>query len=378
MIQELQNSATPTVTIMEVVHLLKCKWKILVSVPLATGVAALGFSFLITPKFTASAQIMIPQTQSAASALLGSLGGLAGAAGGAIPGLKNPADQWIGLMRSRTVADALVDNFHLMERYKKTHRFEAREQLASHTVIAAGKDSLIDISVEDIDPAIASAMTSAYIEELQKLSKSLAVSEAAQRRLFFQKQLEESKEQLIRAETALQQGGVSEKAMMITPETAIGNIARLKAQITATEVQISVLRGYMTDNNSQLQASQRELASLRTQLARIDRPDNPVAGKPDDASGVAYIARLRNFKYYETLFELMARQYELARADEAKDGALIQVVDPAQTPEWKSSPKRGVLTVMSALSGLVACIAYFLIRQHLSMQPKARKSLSEK
>ncbi|RZS47477.1 GumC family protein [Sphaerotilus mobilis] len=358
-------SGNQAITILDIFKILRKRWLFVVFGPLIIGVSALGFSFMITPKYTASAQIMIPQTQSTASALLGSLGGLAGAAGGAIPGLKNPADQWIGLMRSRTVGDALVDRFSLLDRYKRVHRFEAREQLSIQTSISSGKDSLIDISVEDVDPKVAAEMTTAYIEELQKLSKSLAVSEAAQRRLFFQKQLEEAKEQLLAAELALQRGGVSEQALMASPETAVGTVARLKAQITAAEVQISVMSGSMTENNALLQASRRELDSLRAQLARVDRPTSSSGASKDiranEASGDAYIARLRNFKYYETLFELMARQYELARADEAKDGALIQVVDPAQIPEWKSSPKRGIIAVMSTLSGLIACVAAVLI-----------------
>ncbi|MEX8513665.1 MAG: GNVR domain-containing protein, partial [Leptothrix ochracea] len=336
---------------------------IVLGMPLGVAVLVLGLSFLITPKFAATTQIMLPQQpQSGAAALLGSLGGggLGGAAG-AIAGLKNPADQWIGLLKSRTVQDGMVARFHLRERYESKYQFQARQTLEGLTQIKSGKDGLISISVEDHDPATAMAMADAYIDELQKLSKTLAVTEAGQRRLFFEIQLKEAKEQLIKAEVALRQSGVSESVLKTSPDAAVAVLAQIKAQVAAAEVKVAVMRGQFTTDSPDLKQAQLELTSVRSQLAKAEQNDP----KSAQGSGSQYVARFREFKYQETLFELLARQFEMAKADEAKDGAIIQVVDKATLPEWKSSPKRGMMTVLAGVLSLILGTAFVLIRQAL-------------
>lgn len=326
--------------------------------PSAVAAAALAVSFLMPLKFTANAQMLLPQQQqSGAAALLGSLGGLAGAAAGAA--LKNPADQWIGFLKSRTVQDAMIERFHLRERYEAEYLFQARNTLGGSSVFTSGKDGMIDIAVTDREPKMAADMANAYIEELQKLSKTLAVSEAAQRRVFFEGQLKDAKDNLIKAETALRSSGINESALKTTPEAAVTALAQLRAQVTAAEVKVSVMRGQVTQTNPEFQVALSELSSLRDQLARVERNDSSASQK----SGAEYISRYRDFKYYETLFELMARQYELAKSDEAKDGALIQVVDAALIPEWKSGPKRGLITVLTFMMTLTFTVIYVLLRE---------------
>lgn len=331
-------------------------------IPLAAGVLTLAASFLLTPVFTASGQIMAPQQQQGtAAALLGSLGGLAGA-GGAIAGLKNPADQWVGLLKSRTISDAMIERFKLQQRYDLEYVFQTRDKLTDRTKITAGKDGLIDIEVTDEDPKTAADMANAYVEELSKLSNTLAVSEAAQRRLFFERQLNQAKEGLVKAEVALRQGGINESVLKTTPAAAVAGIADLRAQISAAEVRLQVMEGRYTPNAPELRQVQLELASLRRQLAQVEKADPTLA----TSSGADYVARYREFKYYETLFDMMARQFELAKADEAREGALIQVVDRAVPPEWKSAPKRATLAVGATFAVFFLMLLIVLTRNALA------------
>ena len=331
-------------------------------IPLAAGVLTLAASFLLTPVFTASGQIMAPQQQQGtAAALLGSLGGLAGA-GGAIAGLKNPADQWVGLLKSRTISDAMIERFKLQQRYDLEYVFQTRDKLNDRTKITAGKDGLIDIEVTDEDPKTAADMANAYVEELSKLSNTLAVSEAAQRRLFFERQLNQAKEGLVKAEVALRQGGINESVLKTTPAAAVAGIADLRAQISAAEVRLQVMEGRYTPNAPELRQVQLELASLRRQLAQVEKADPTLA----TSSGADYVARYREFKYYETLFDMMARQFELAKADEAREGALIQVVDRAVPPEWKSAPKRATLAVGATFAVFFLMLLIVLTRNALA------------
>jgi uncharacterized protein involved in exopolysaccharide biosynthesis len=351
----------PEVSLLDLLLTLLANWRLVVLTPLLLGLLALGVTFLMKPRFTATTQIMTPQQQqTGVAAMLGSLGGLAGAAGG-LAGLKNPADQWIGMLKSRTIQDAMVDRFGLMKHYDAEYRFHARQGLEGSTIIKAGKDGLISVSVEDTDPDLARQMADAYIEELRKLSTSMALTEASQRRLFFETQLKQARDRLIEAETALRGSGVNESVLKTQPEAAVGALAQLKAQITASEVRLTVMRDQYAPDSAELKAAQTELASLRSQLGRAEQAD----GSSAKGAGSDYVQRYRMFKYYEMLFELLAKQYELAKSDESRDGAVIQVVDKAVLPEWKSSPKRGQIAVLvTALSALLLSV-FVLARQAL-------------
>ncbi len=369
--QSTSNTRTPEspsdeISLLEIFVTVRKNVKLLTLAPLISAAVAVAGSFAITPKFTASTQIMPPQQQqSSAAALLGSLaGGLSSATG-----LKNPSDQWVGLLKSRTIADGLITKFDLKTRYETEFMFEARKSLENNTKISAGKDSLIDIEVTDEDPQVAADIANAYVSELQNLSKHLAVSEAAQRRLFFERQLAEARDNLITAETALQESGVSANILKTSPEAALSGVAQLKAQITAAEVNLSVLRGSMTENSPQVRQAAIEISSLKSQLDGLEKSDK-ASGRGGD-----YIQKFRNFKYYETLFELLARQYELAKSDEAKEGAIIQVVDAAQIPEWKSSPKRAIFALSAFALGLFSCIVFLLIQPTLLNLRKSSQRL---
>lgn len=335
--------------------------RLLVFGPLVVGLAAFGIASFIPPKFTATTRMLPPQQQQGIAAMLTSqlnvLSGLAGAAG---VNIKNPADTYVALIKSRTVADGLIDRFDLMTVYEEKYREQTRLELEKHTTVTAGKDGLIKIEVDDKDPKRAADLANGYVDELHKLTGALALTEAQQRRLFFEKQLQLVQENLKKAEFALAQTGASESLLKSAPQAVVEAIARLKAQVTAQEVRLATMRGYSTEENPQWQLAQRELSSLRAQLTEAER------GQPSkNTSGSDYLNRFRDFKYQETLFELMAKQYEVARLDEAREGALIQVVDSALMPERKSKPRRGQIAILAALAAGFVLLPFIFIRDSM-------------
>jgi uncharacterized protein involved in exopolysaccharide biosynthesis len=104
-----------------------------------------------------------------------------------------------------------------------------------------------------------------------------------------------------------------------------------------------------------VQQQQNALAALRAQLLRLERTADPQGG-PD------YVSKYREFKYQETLFDLFAKQYELARVDESREGALVQVVDAATPPEKRSKPKRAIVALIATLVAGAALAALLLVR----------------
>jgi tyrosine-protein kinase Etk/Wzc len=329
--------------------------RLLVLGPLAVGLAALGISFMIPPTYTAKTQFLPPQQQqSSASALVQALG--VGAIGGLSAGLgiKNPADQYIAFLKSQSIQDAMVDRFDLLKRYDTKFRVDARKALLENTKITSGKDGIIALEIADKDPKVAADMANAYVDELRRMMNRLALTEAQLRRSFFEKKLKEAKENLSLAEELLRGTGVSSGVLKTSPGSAVEVVARLKAGVTVQEIKVASMRGYLADTSPEFVQAMKELTVLKAQLTNAE--------KSDTASGDGlYVSRYREFKYQETLYELFAKQYELARVDESREGAAVQVVDNALPPEKKSKPQKAQIATIAALaSGFVFLLFVFL------------------
>jgi tyrosine-protein kinase Etk/Wzc len=336
-------------------------------------IAGLLAFFVVAPTFTGNAVIMPPQQQqSGVSALLGEFGALASMAGsgGGSLGIKNPSDLYIGLLQSNSVADDLIKKFNLMNLYHAKRLSGARAALASRSKIVSQKDGLIKISVEDRDPHRAAALANAYADELHDLNSRLAITEASQRRLFFEQQLAQEKDRLADAEVALKQ--TEESTGVISPtgqtETAIRQIAGLQAEITSREVQLDALRTSSTEQNPDVVRLNTQLDSLRSQLRDLESGHGK--HEPGDISittanvpsvGLVYIRKEPDVKYHQLLFDLLARQYEAAKIDEAKAAPVIQVVDPALVPDWKSGPKRLLWLLVGGFLGFFLSCTWVLV-----------------
>lgn len=351
--------ADDEIDLLDLLHTVVDNLRLLILGPLAIGLTALGISFTIAPTFTAKTSFLPPQQQqSAAASMLASLGALGGLAGAAT-GLKNPSDQYVAFMKSNTIKDALIDRFDLMTRYEAEFRASARTALDASVQIASGKDGLITVTVDDTDPQMAADIANAHVQELTQLLGRLAVTEAQQRRQFFEQQLALAKDKFTQAEIALQQTGVSSSVLKSNPASAVAAVAGLQAQITAQEVKIGAMRGYLAETAPDFKQAMTELANLRTQLARQEKDQPAGAGEGD------YVTKFRDYKYQETLFELFAKQYEMARIDESREGATIQVLDAAEPPELKSKPKKALIAVIATLASGFALLLFVFVRQAL-------------
>ncbi|MBE7419320.1 MAG: lipopolysaccharide biosynthesis protein [Ideonella sp.] len=362
------DDADEGIDLFEVLALVRQHAKLLTLGPLAAGLVALGIAFVIPPTFTATTTFLPPQQhQGGVASVLSQLGPLAGLAGAAA-GVRTPADQYVALMHSVTVSDRIVDQFKLMQEYDEEFRVEARKELAKNVRITVGKkDGLITVEVDDKSPQRAAEMANQYVSELRRMTSTIAVSEAQQRRVFFEHQLQETKGRLTAAQEALRASGFDAGAIKAEPKAAAEGYARLRAEVTAAEVRLQAMRGSLADDTPEVRQQQAMLTALRGQLARLEQSSDVNAG-PD------YVGKYREFKYQETLFDLFARQYELARVDESREGALIQVVDVAQPPERKSRPKRGLVAVVTTLATAVVLLAGLLMRDSWRRGRQARES----
>lgn len=357
------QEAEDEISLLDLLQTIVDNLRLLVLGPLAVGVTALGISFLIPPTYTAKTQFLPPQQQqSAAASMLASLGSLGGLAG-AVGGIKNPADQFLAYMKSVTLQDSLIERFKLLERYEAKTKTDARLALTGNVRAASGKDGLISVEVDDENPQFAADLANAHVEELAKLLSKLATTEAQQRRLFFEKQLNLAKNKLIQSEIALKATGVSGSVLKSNPASAVAAVAGLQAAVTAQEVKLGAMRGYLAETAPELKLAVGELINLRAQLIKQEK-DTPVHGAKATTEG-DYIAKYREFKYHESLFELFSKQFELAKVDEAREGAVIQILDEAQAPDKKSKPKKVMITFIATLFAGFTLLFYVFIRQAL-------------
>ncbi len=369
--------------------LAKHKKKILIY-PVAFGIAGLAISLAMPNVYKANTKILPPQqSQSTASAMLSQLGGLAGGAGAAL-GIKSPNDLYIALLKSRVLTDKLIQRFDLQKRYEAKFLDATRLRLDASSTIASGKDGLITIEFDDKDPKIAAAIANAYVEELTVLTSKFALTEASQRRVFFEKQLEMTKDKMIAAETALS-SGIDSKGMMSVDaqsKAVLETVAHLRANISAKQIQLKAMQAFVTPSNNEYKRANQELLGMQNELAKLENgsgsnpsvksesvtPSNEVAsnaGKPLTTSA-NNVQLLRDVKYYQMLYEMLSKQYEVARLDEAKDIPLIQVLDKAIEPERKFKPQRALITLAAVFFGFILALVVAFVSEAMN-QPKTNE-----
>jgi len=273
-------------------------------------------------------------------------------------GIKSAGDMYVALFGSRTVEDALIQRFGLMARYRTKKISDTRKELEDRSTVVLGvRDGLIRISVTDRDPRYAADIANGYVEEFRKISANLAITEASQRRAFFQQQLLEANQNLATAEESMKHTEQTTGVLQVDSQarSLIESAAALRGQIVAKEVELSAMRSYATEDNPQMIVADQQLAALKAQLAKLAGSDMnssseimmPRGNIP--AATMEYIRKLRDVKFYETITELIAKQFEMAKLDEARQGTLVQVVDVALPPDKKSSPPRTLILILATL-----------------------------
>lgn len=367
-------------SLLDILLLTAAKKRFIARFVIGAAILATVVAFLLPVHYEAKIVLLPPsQNSSMGSSLLGQLGGLgslgslASLAGGSF---KNPTEMYVSLLTSRTVEDSIVYRFELMKEYRKKRVSDARTELEHCTTVVAGsKDGLIRLSVEDRDPKQAAALAAAYVDEFRKLSASLAITEAARRRLFFEQQLDQAKTRLTDAEDAMTKMQQNTGVLQIDSQARalVEAAAVLRGQVVAKEVEIEGMRSFATEDNPNLILAKQELSALQTQLDRVagSHPDpgsdiNLSKGRVTTA-GMEYLRRLRELKYQETVFELLAKEFEVAKLDEAREGSIIQVVDAAIPPDKKSSPHRSWIIMGVTVLAMFLAPALVVFRNRFAL-----------
>ena len=371
------SQAETEVSLLDILVLLLERKRFIVRFVLGAAVLATVVALVLPVQYEAKIVLLPPaQNSSMSSALLGQLGNLASLAslaGGSL-GIKNPADMYVSFLSSRTVEDAMIQRFGLMKEYHEKRMSDTRKAFERRTTAVAGtKDGLIRISVEDRDPKRAAELANGYVEEFRRLSATLAITEAARRRLFFEQQVQQAKDKLTEAEEAMTKTEQSTGVLQIDSQarSLIESAAILRAEVVAKQVQIEGMRSFATDNNPTVVLAKQELAALQSQLEHVAGSHNDTGSDINlskgrvTQSGMEYLRRFRDLRYQEAVFELLAKEFEIAKLDEAREGSIIQVVDAAVPPDKKSSPHRLLIVLASTVLAFFVAVFWVWMRKRL-------------
>jgi len=339
----------------------------LFAIPLITTLVAVVVSLLMTPVFTAKTVVMPPQQQqSGAAAALASLGGLASLAGAA-GAMKSPDEMYVAFLGSEGMQNRIIAELKLQERYEAKTLTDTRAALKTQMRFASDKKSgLLSIEADDKDPAFAAELANRHVVELRAMLGRLAVTEAQQRRQFYEQQIQQTQDKLALAEVAFR--AAKEKSGMqvtsVLAETGVRASAELRGQIAAREVQLQAMSRFATAQNPDTQRIASELSALRAQLNKAEQGSGESKATASPLQQEA-VKSFRDVKVQEAMLEVLFRQYELARVDEAKEGPLIQQVDVAMPPERKSKPKRAIIVLVAAFAGLFLGVLVAFVRRAL-------------
>lgn len=369
-----QSEQESSVDVLDVALLLSKFWRRIAIITLVFFLLGILFALWLKPVYTGKAIILPPQQpQSSLGSLLGSTLGslvsLGGGAGGASSFLKSPADMYIGILKSQTIADQLIKEFNLQKVYHEKTLEDTRHALEKQSDFDSQKDGLIHISVTDHDPQRASALANGYIDALYRMNSTLALTDASQRRLFFGEQIDQEKTALNKAEDELAATELKTGLIQMTGQEAIiiRTIADVQAKIAADQVLLNRDLTSATEQNPEVQRLQQEIVTLQGQLIQLQNNEKkiqpgditvPAGHLPGEA--LEYERKLRDMKFHEALFELLTKQYEAARIDEAKSAPLIQVVDRAMVPDKKSGPPRKLIVLGFTFVGVFFACLYCL------------------
>jgi tyrosine-protein kinase Etk/Wzc len=360
-------------TLLDLASMVWRRRRLVIAVCAAAGILTFGVSKLMPKVYESTATLVAPKEGSGSSLLSGIA---ASALIQQVPGLAIPSlpsftpnrDLLVGVLKSRTIAQAIVDKFGLRARYRSRYLDDAINELRGATTIAVSREGVISVKVEDRDPALAAAMANHYVELLDQFVGQYGTGEAGRQKTFLTGQLARSRVDLDSAEQALRRYQEQNRAIVLQEQTkgAIEAAARLKGEIMAAQVQLQVMRNFATEANPEVIAIRRRIDEMNRQLAQMQygepsaqpadgraRGDFTVPFARVPGVGLELVRLTRDVRIQEVLVTLLTQQLEQARIAEARDTPVVQALDRAVPAERYARP-RAVLN--AGLAGVAALV----------------------
>ena len=362
------------INLLELSMVLVKHMRLILIISLLAAVASVGISLLLPNIYTATAKVMPPQKEGGnLSAALGQLGGLAAAAGlGA--GFGGSADLYVSILKSRSVADAVIQKLDLKKEFKAKTADDARRIFASTVLVKPGsKDNVITITADHKSPEMAARLVTVTVEELGRRTVQLNLAKVSNDRVFLEKRLEVVKKDLKKAEEEMKVFAQNNKTIKVDDQAkaSIEGVAKLKAELALKEVQLAAKRSYQTDENPEVMLLMAAVVGLKRELNQLGGSGGGVGdGIPSvgniPALALEYARRMRQVKIQEAILEQLTKQFEMEKINEARDSSTLQILDDAVVPDRKSKPKRLLIVLLSTVTAFFCAVFLVFIKEYMA------------
>jgi len=356
------------------------KWRrVIIANFLIVAVIVAVISLFLAPWYEARTTILPPERESGSLGLsAGLLGGLGaafvGGGGMELPAFATLSDVYASMLKSRRVAERVVETNDLMELFETESMTEAVENLGSHLSVNVGKEGIITVAYEDKGPVQAAQVANSFVEQLNIVNQEVNVSKAKSTREFVEERLAQTKEDLKAAEENYKEFQEKHKAISLDDQirAQIDYAAELEGQLVMAEIKLGVLRKTLSNSHQEVRQQRAHIEEIKKQLRILDK--GPVGEKSEEVIGMKIpfseapalgleLARLtRELKVQGTVFELLTQQHEQAKIQENRDTPTVNVLDRAYPPEERIRPARAQLVALAgAISIFITIFAIFFV-----------------
>lgn len=350
------------IDLLSLLGLMAARWPLFLTAGTLGGVLCYGFSFLLTPRYSSTAVFLPPpQRLSATDNPLSLL-------------MKAPPSAiYTGLLMSESVITDVVKSTNLQASFKAKDLEAARIDLRKITSVSTETSGFVTLQVTHQDPKLARDIATNFLRALSRLNDRLAVSEASQQRTIFQAELEAEKNELENAEVELKK--LQETSGVVAPENqtlaALYAIEGARAEVRSRQVALAAVLQGATEQSPDVVRLRSEIAAQETQLRRLQSgaatvaPGGILSAAQAPSVNLRFVKLAREVKYHQVLFDLIAKQFENSKLQEASAAPGVQVVDFPELPMRKSFPQRRLFALVGAVGGFLFIFTRMFMRNRL-------------
>ena len=378
-----EGATRPAPLSIVVIKVLWSHWRIIGWFLGAGLILSVVIAFLIPSEYKSTVQLMPPGWQSTNASLTAPFSAIslaspsgAGLASG-ILNSRSPSGPLLGIIASRTMQDDLINRFNLQHVYRVRYLADARKILSRRTDASEDKPTgIVSITVTDRDPVRARDLAAAFVEELDALVVTMDTSAAHRERQFLEQRLkdiqadlESSEQQLghFSSRTETMDQGAQSKAMLDA-------ISTVQGQLISAQTELHGLQASYTDESARVRQARARVAELSGELQKLEggTGDNTLTADANEPypslrqlplRGATYADLYRHTKTFEVAYELLSRELEAAKIQEAEEIPSVKVLDPPVIAQKNSFPPRMLLIAVGALFGLLCGSAWIIGRE---------------
>ncbi|MDD3725636.1 MAG: hypothetical protein PHI44_00325 [Candidatus Ratteibacteria bacterium] len=264
--------------------------------------------------------------------------------------LRTNTELFFSVLNSRSMKDAIIEKYNLVEAYNVSNIDRAREKLDKLTKISLTKEKVIEITVVDRNPKRAAEIANFFIQRLDETIKEISITTAKQDRIFIEGRLKETESSIKDLEEKL--AGIKNREKLVADKELVQvtqMAGKLMEELVNKKLELQKKSEVLQSSNIEIVLLKKEIQDIETTLSRLLYSEDELTGM------------LRELKTQEEVYKFLTTKLEEAKINEARDTPVVQVLDYAVVPHKIYRPDIKVLLIVQGLvSGVIAVLVFFM------------------